>query len=202
MVRLGIAPAVEGRSWESFGRDVARSACCGGDFGIKYRNTSFASQVIAMAAMAKQREYGVSFNAVLPGLGIPGDFAVAADGVPLGAGGLNRHGELLVICLGMVSPETGVISFPLHSAPEVPLGGKKGPGAAAEILAALESHPAHWPLPICRARMAGAGGDGAMTVGGGEPPAQVFGRARQTLGYRAPRRRDPALRDLGPLSPR
>ena len=59
---------------------------------------------------------------VLPGLGIPSDVGVLADPVSIGDSVRSRHGDLLVMCLGIVTAHSGDVHHPLFASPVMPLG--------------------------------------------------------------------------------
>ena len=77
LVRLALANAVEeGRSWQSFVRDVARHRLADAKAGSQYATRDFATQVTAAGAMVMAQMDARDFADDLPGLGIPSDFAV------------------------------------------------------------------------------------------------------------------------------
>jgi len=131
-----------------------------------YTSRGFAAEVTAIAAMTMKEQDAADFAEILPGLGIPSDFGVLADGVALGDSVIPRHGELLVMCLSMVSARTGRVYQPLHSADPVALGGHTGPAMVDAMLRAMERHPAHWGIATLRQRLSCVGGDGVLVVGG------------------------------------
>ena len=113
----------EGRSWFSFVRDVARHRLADAKVGSQYATPDFAMQVTAVGAMVMAQMDAHDFADDLPGLGIPSDFAVLADPVSIGASMKSRHGDLLVMCLAIVSARAGGVYFPMHSAEVVGISG-------------------------------------------------------------------------------
>ena len=70
-VRLALANAVEeGRSWQSFVRDVARHRLADAKVGSQYATRDFAMQVTAVGAMVMAQMDARDFADDLPGLGI------------------------------------------------------------------------------------------------------------------------------------
>ena len=67
----------------------------------------WASEVTATAALCLAEQCAAEFDEPLPGLGIPSDFAVLADPVAVGDSVMSSHGDLLVVCLGIISARTG-----------------------------------------------------------------------------------------------
>ena len=81
-----LANAVEeGRSWQSFVRDVARHRLADAKVGSQYAARDFATQVTPVGAMVMAQMDARDFADDLPGLGIPSDFAALADPVSIGA---------------------------------------------------------------------------------------------------------------------
>jgi len=125
-VRVVIAAAAEGRSWQAVERDVARLRLMGLPLGLQLGSRRWAAEVTAIAAMSLQEQNAADFNEPLPSLGIPSDFAVLADPVAIGDSVMARHGDLLVVCLALVSTRNGSIRMPMHSAYCLPIGGHTG----------------------------------------------------------------------------
>ncbi len=166
LVRLAIATAAEGRSWQAYIRDVARCNLAGGSVGSRYASRHFAVEVAAMASMVLQQLDSHDFNAVLPGLGIPSDFPLLADPVSMGDTIMSRHDVLLIVALALTSARTGRVYNPMHSGRAVPVGSHSGAAMATLLLEALAQHPACWSIHVLRARCACIGGDGGLVLGG------------------------------------
>ena len=166
LVRLALVNAAEGRSWQGYVRDVIRYRLAGADVGDKYATADFAQQASSIGALVLAQLDARDFNENLPGLGIPSDFVVLADPVSIGESMHSRHGELLVMCLAIVSGRTGNVYHPLHSAKPMPIGAHAGPEMAEAMHESLRSHPAAWGEQALRSRLSGLGGDGALTRGG------------------------------------
>ena len=179
-VRMAIASAAEGRSFQAFERDLARFRLLPGcDFGLQVGGRVWVAQVSAIATMVLQELDAADFNEPLPGLGIPSDLSVVADAVAIGDSVMPRHGEVLVICLSIVSARDGAVHTPTHSAPDLPIGGHSGDRLAGELITALEKHPAQWSLHVLRRRLACIGGDGALVKGGLDARHSSSGAAEQ-----------------------
>jgi hypothetical protein len=166
LVRLAISTASEGRSWQAYVRDATRYRLAGGSVGSKYASRHFAVEAAAMASMVVQQLDSHDFNAVLPGLGIPSDFAVLADPVSMGDSIVSRHDILLIICLALASAQSGRVYNPMHSGRAMPVGSHGGAAMAGLLLRALAEHPASWSIYVLRARCACIGGDGGLVLGG------------------------------------
>ena len=175
-VRLAIATAAEGRSYHSYARDAARAERAGAKLSGP-RNRDFAAEVAALAAAVLSQLDAQDFTAVVPGLGIPSDFAILADPVAMGEGTVARHGHLLAICLAIVSPVTGRVYSPMFDAPLMGIGGHRGPDIVETILETFSKHPVHWTLKSLGQRCASVGGDGALSCGGPEARHQSTGAA-------------------------
>ena len=178
-VRVAIAAAAEGRSWQAVERDVARLRLMGLGLGLQLGSRRWATEVAAIAAMCLQEHNAADFNEPLAGLGIPSDFAVIADPVAIGDSVMARHGDLLVVCLTMVSARNGAIRTPMHSAYCLPIGGHTGEGLSQALLSALEKHPASWDVRMCRRRLSCIGGDGGLVMGGPDARHRSSGAAEQ-----------------------
>ena len=126
----------------------------------------WARDVAAIAAQCFAEQSAAEFNEPLGGLGIASDVAVLADPVAVGDSVMSRHGDLLVVCLGLVSARTGLVHQPFHSASEMQIGGKPGQSLANALVEALASHPAAWGISALQQRLACVGGDGGLVLGG------------------------------------
>ena len=177
--RIAIAAAAEGRSWQAVERDVARLRLMGTCLGLQLGSRRWATEVAAIAAMCLQEQNAADFNEPLAGLGIPSDFAVLADPVAIGDSVMARHGDLLVVCLAMVSARNGAIRMPMHSAYCLPIGGHTGEGLSQALLIALEKHPASWDVRMCRRRLSCIGGDGGLVMGGPDARHRSSGAAER-----------------------
>ena len=164
-VRIAIANAAEGRSALAYERDVLRFRCAGWEFNGP-GGSKFAQEVAGLAVMVLAQMDAFDFDELLPGLGIPSDFCLLADPVSIGESAVARHGDLLVMCLAIVSARTGRVYHPMFSAPQMKIGEHGGQKCAEAMLRACLAHPAAWTVQVLRARVGGIGGDGALTVGG------------------------------------
>ncbi len=180
IVRLAISNAAEGRSWLCFERDFARYRLAGASVDLQLSGRRWAGEATAIAAMCLAEQNAAEFNEPLPGLGIPSDFAVLADPVAVGDSVMARHGDLLVVCLGIVSARTGLVCQPFHSASEMQIGGKTGAGLSDALIAAWASHPAAWSIPVLKQRLSCIGGDGGLVLGGPEARHGSSGAAEAT----------------------
>ena len=178
-VRIAMAAAAEGRSWQAVERDVARLRLMGTHLGLQLGSRKWATEVAAIAAMCLHEHNAADFNEPLAGLGIPSDFAVLADPVAIGDSVMARHGDLLVVCLAMVSARNGAIRMPMHSAYCLPIGGHTGEGLSQALLCALEKHPASWDVRTCRRRLSCIGGDGGLVMGGPDARHRSSGAAER-----------------------
>ena len=164
-VRMAVSQVAEGRTAASYEREVMRNLMNGwtmeGPGGSKFQ-----SEVAGLAAMVLAHMDAMDYDEPLPGLGIPSDFCMLADPVSIGEGKISRHGDLLVICLAMVSARTGRLYNPMLAAPQMKIGEHGGDKLADAMLQACLDHPAHWSTEDLRKRMSGVGGDGALCVGG------------------------------------
>ena len=128
----------------------------------------FSQAVASFAALTLQHLDAADYNADLPGLGIPSDFALLANPVSLGVGVRARNDTLCVLCLCVASRWTGKLYTPLHSAPAMPVGAHGGDRLADLMLKSMFSHPAQWGVRAMRSRCAAISGDGALCEGGPE----------------------------------
>lgn len=151
-------------------RNFVRRLCClhveGVDVGEKYHTKHFINEVSHLACRAMQSRDALDLDAVLPGLGIPSNFAVLFDGVPIGGvSAYGRHGNAMVICLASVGHRSGR----LHGrfvAWATCRAGHSGPTVADEVLVALAAPPISLSRAALRKRMSLVGGDGAVVRGG------------------------------------
>ena len=179
-VRLVISSAAEGHAWLCFERDFMRYRLAGATLDVQSCSSRWAGDVTAIAALCLQEQQAAEFAEPVPGLGIPSDFALLADPVSVGDSVMSRHGDLLVICLAIVSARTGIVHFPLHSAEQMVIGGHSGEGLAAALLAAVQRHPAGWGIPHLRRRLSCIGGDGGLVLGGPAARHRSSGAAEKT----------------------
>ena len=76
----------------------------GVEIGERQHSYHFYNDVVFLSARCLQAMDAADLEAPLGGLGIPTDFAVLMDGVPLGGCNLHgRHGSMEVICLNGVN---------------------------------------------------------------------------------------------------
>lgn len=94
-------------SASEFLRWVSRFEAEGVPVGQKYHTRAFYQDVEFLAARAVQEMDSADAALSLPGLGIPSDFAVLLDGVPVGGTSCySRHGNVTVVCVTSASPFT------------------------------------------------------------------------------------------------
>jgi hypothetical protein len=168
IVRVALAAAVEGRSFQEYVRDLQRFRLASADVGNKHMDSRFAREVVAIASMIQQQIDALDWNSSLPGLGIPSDVGILSDPVSLGLSVRAKHDVLMVMCVSAVSHRTGQHVSSMHSAPTMQLGGHTGPAMAEAILSSLALHPAAWGVHALRARCSAVSGDGQLCAGGPE----------------------------------
>ena len=177
-VRIAVAQAAEGRSGASYQREVMRILMNGwkmnGPGGSKFQQ-----EVAGLSAMVLAHMDAMDFEEPLPGLGIPSDFCLLADPVSIGESMRSRHGDLLVMCLSMISACAGRFYNPMFSAPQMKIGEHGGDMCAEAMLQACQDHPVEWSIEDLRRRMSGIGGDGALCVGGPDARHKSSGAAEK-----------------------
>ncbi len=166
LVRAAVIEAVTSASGRGFPKHVARLNLFGVAVGDRFHTKVFAYECWHLAAKAIQSQDRLDLDRRLGGLGIPSDFAVLADGVPVGGVNLyGRHGSVQVICTISVAPSTGLM-HPRFVAWSVGCRGHKGPDMATTLLEALVESPLALTTQILSKRMSCVGGDGAFVRGG------------------------------------
>ena len=153
-------------SAQDYTRQVARLAMEGVNVGEKYHQGQHFKDVEFLAAKVLQAHDATVTRRCLPGLGIPSDFSILMDGIPLGGiKAHGRHGSVTVICLNLVSTVTHRLYSQLVSWC-TPAAGHGGLEMASAVLQALAGEP--WGLDgrELRARLSLVGGDGAAARGG------------------------------------
>ena len=166
-VRVILAQSVDGNSPVRIADTLHRMLVAGAQVRVP-QDPMYSSLVVSIASVALHHLNADDFNGDLPGIGIPSDFGLLADGVTMGLGVRARHDTLLVVCLCLASRWTGRLYTPLHSAPAMPIGSHGGDAMAALLVACMASHPARWSTNELRARCAAVSGDGALCEGGPE----------------------------------
>ena len=166
-VRMILALSVDGNSHLRIADSLHRMLLAGAQVCVP-QDPVYSSLVISIASMALQHLDADDFNGDLPGIGIPSDFGVLADGVTMGLGVRSRHDTLLVVCLCLASKWTGRLYTPMHSAPAMPIGSHGGPAMASMLVTCMASHPACWDVGVMRARCSAISGDGQLCEGGTE----------------------------------
>jgi len=177
-VRMAVAQAAEGRSAACYQRDVMRNLLNGWETQGP-GSAKFAQEVAGLAAIVLAHMDAIDFEEPIPGLGIPSDFCMLADPVSIGESICSRHGDLLVICLSLISARTGRFYNPMLSAPAMKIGEHGGDKCAEALLQACQEHPVAWTINELRARLAGVGGDGALCSGGPDARHKSSGAAEK-----------------------
>ena len=121
-VRAVLANAVDGGSYLDLCNSLVRLQLAGARVRLGSTSPDFAKAVVAFASLVMSHLDADDYNAELPGLGIPSDFALLADPVSLGVGPRARHDTLCVLCLCLTSRWTGRLYTPMFSAPAMPIG--------------------------------------------------------------------------------
>ena len=166
LVRAAVIEAVTSASGREFPKAVARLNLFGVAVGDRFHTKAFAYECWHLAAKAIQSQDRLDLDRRLGGLGIPSDFAVVADGVPVGGVNLyGRHGSVHVICTISVAPSTGLM-HPRFTAWSVGSRGHKGPDMAKTLLDTLAEPPLALTTQMLSKRMSCVGGDGAYVRGG------------------------------------
>jgi len=168
-VRLAIAHAVEGRPVRSFERDLQRMQAAGAYFG-GWVSRHWAQDVEFLAVKVVQSMCGGSINTELPGLGIPSDFSMCLDPIPIG-GMFSRYSELLAICIIIVDATTGRLGAKAIDLPMLRVGGHAAVALCDVTLKTLRQHPARLNSAALRARLGLIGGDGAIVKNGPKHPS-------------------------------
>ena len=177
-VRMAVAQAAEGRSAASYQRDVMRNLLNGWEMQGP-GSAKFSQEVAGLAAIVLAHMDAIDFEEPIPGLGIPSDFCMLADPVSIGESMCSRHGDLLVICLAMISARTGRFYNPMFGAPGMKIGEHGGDKCAEALLQACQDHPVGWTIRDLIARLGGVGGDGALCVGGPDARHKSSGAAEK-----------------------
>ena len=143
LVRRALFACCENQTGLAFERDLANLLQIVGPehFGGQLHSRHFYNQVVHISARILENLDGLSFNALLPSLGIPSDVGVMLDPVSLGDGTLARHETVLVICLCLVG-RNGVMYTPFFAAPTMGMEGHTGDNLCSLALRGLEEHPA------------------------------------------------------------
>ena len=165
LVMLAVSAAVEGRSGLEFERDVFRSSLLGASVGTSHHTRHFFRQALYVADMVTSHLDCQEFDAVLDGLGTPGDFTLVCDPVSLGTGWSARHGTVLCMALCFISSKSYQPFSAYFAAPTMDLGDHAGRAMAELALTTLANHPAQYDKTLLRARLSLIGGDGGLTRG-------------------------------------
>lgn len=164
-------------SASEFLRWVSRFEAEGVSVGQKYHTRAFYQDVEFLAARAVREMDSADAALSLPGLGIPSDFAVLLDGVPVGGTrSFGRHGSVTVVCVTAASPFTCHL-FSRLAAWCVLDAGHSGVEMADAVLGALAAPPVSLTSSVLRSRLTLVGGDGAVAMGGPERPNPGTGAA-------------------------
>jgi hypothetical protein len=166
LVRAALAESVSGATAAHFVKHISRLALEGVPVGDQFHTRHFVQDTQRLAAKCIAAQARIDLDMRLGGLGIPSNVAVLFDGVPVGGVTLyGRHGNLLVVCLGYVSPWDGR----MHTRFTTWAVNKSGHGGAATaqtVMSALEEQPLGMDVKTLRRRMSAIGGDGAVVRGG------------------------------------
>ena len=166
LVRAALVEAVSSASGRGYPKHIARLHLCGVAVGDRFHTKAFAYECWHLASKAMQSQDRLDLDRRLGGLGIPSDFAVLADGVPVGGVNLyNRHGSVIVICTISVAASTGLM-HPRFVAWSVGARGHKGPDVAKTLLETLAEPPLALTTQTLSKRLSCVGGDGAYVRGG------------------------------------
>ena len=166
LVRAAVIEAVTSASGREFPKHVARLNLFGVAGGDRFHTEAFAFECWHLAGKVIQSQDRLEMDRRLGGLGIPSDFAVLADGVPVGGVSLyDRHGSVQVICTISVAPSTGRM-HPRFVAWAVDRYGHKGPDVAKTFLETLAEPPLALTAQTLSKRLSCVGGDGANVRGG------------------------------------
>ena len=166
LVRLCLSGASEGRSLRAFERDVTRYALAGGAIGNKNYTRKFAREVEHVGATLLRLLDAQDMQAILPGLGIPGDLAVMFDGVSLDKAMFSRHGSILMIAATYVSPHTLQLCSRMLDAPAMGIESHTGTALKDLVRASLSSPRVQLSEEALRSRLSAIGGDGQIVSGG------------------------------------
>jgi hypothetical protein len=165
-VREAIAQAVEGNSYSSYERQMVRNVLAHANVAQRLGSRRQAQEFVNLGALVMQMLDAEDINKILPGIGVPSQYGVTFDGVPIGCAKMSSHDELMVVCLYVVSPYTFMPHSPMLAAPAMPFDGKTGAGTLRTVNDVLRTHPAGLDTTTSSKRGAGVGGDGAVAAGG------------------------------------
>ena len=166
LVRLCLSSASEGRSLREYERDVARYALAGGVIGNNNYTRQFAREAQHVGATLLRLLDAEDLKMILPGIGIPSDFAVMFDGVSLDKGMFSRHGSVLMLAGSMISPHTFHLCTRMLDAPAMGVQCHTGPALRDLVLRSLCSQIVGLSLEELRSRLSAVGGDGQIVAGG------------------------------------
>ena len=165
LVRTALASTVSGAGTTEFIDQLSALSLAGVRVGHKFHTDHFRRQVQHLAFRCCRKRDWMDSQQLLPGLGIPTDFAVLFDGVPVGGTELyGRHGTVEVICTSGVSIYSGklharFITWALSDR------GHAGSATAQLVLDALAAEPGI-NVDTLQNRVSCIGGDGAVVRGG------------------------------------
>ena len=166
LCRYSLSSASEGRSLLSFERDVVRCALAHGAVGDKGYTRGFAREAQHVGATLQRLLDAQDINRVLPGLGIPSDFAIMFDPVSLGKGMFTRHGTVLMTAISLISPSTGDFYLPMLDAPGMGLESHTGEAQKDSVITVCSKHPAGLTPRVLQSRVSVIGGDEQIVSGG------------------------------------
>ena len=165
LVRSALASTLSGVGTPGYLDQLSALSLAGVSVGHKFHTDTFRREVQHLAFQSCQMRDRLDSQQVLPGLGIPTDFAILFDGVPVGGTELyGRHGSVQVICTSGVSCYSGklharFITWAMSSS------GHAGSATAQNILDALAADP-DISVETLQRRLTCIGGDGAVVRGG------------------------------------
>ena len=166
LVRTALGARTARAPGMAYKQALARLALEGVPIGDKYHTEEFMNDAVFLAARNVQASDVTDLAAPLAGLGIPSDFAILMDGLPVGGVSLyGRHGSVSAICVCTVSPHTHRLHAPLLTW-YVADRGHGGEATANAVLNAFVAEPFGLSCSDLEQRVCLVGGDGAIVRGG------------------------------------
>ena len=166
LVRTALGARTARAPGMAYKQALARLSLEGVPIGDKYHTEEFMNDAVFLAARNVQASDATDLVAPLAGLGIPSDFAILMDGLPVGGVSLyGRHGSVSALCVCTVSPHTHRLHAPLLTW-YVPDRGHGGEATANAVLNAFVAEPFGLSRSDLEQRVCLVGGDGAIARGG------------------------------------
>ena len=128
-----------------------------------------AQDIEFLAIKATQGLFAERIHEQLPALGIPSDFALMLDPIPIG-GTSARHGDLLATCVVHIDARSGQLRSSAVALPPMPLGGHSTNILRELALQTLRGHVAHLGRRRLRSSLAVVACDGAVVRSGPKHP--------------------------------